>query len=276
MPVVAALANEIQRFLVEETRLGIPAIVHEECLHGLVARDARVLPAVDRAGGRMGSRAGRGARRELRAPAACDGRPPGARADLRRRARPALGAHRGDLRRGPLPDRSARRGLRARPAGRRRRAGARDRQAHGRPRPARGRHEPRPGAHRLARAARRVPVALRGGGPRGRDALDDARLRGRRRGAVRRLARALHHHAARRVGLRRDRRLRLRGDRRARRPRTAIVARPRIGRRPGARGRASTSSCPRPPPTARRWRRRWPKAASTRRSSIARSRACWP
>src|SRR6185437_8291749 len=36
MPVVAALANEIQRFLVEETRLGIPAIVHEECLHGLV------------------------------------------------------------------------------------------------------------------------------------------------------------------------------------------------------------------------------------------------
>ena len=30
----------IQRFLVEETRLGIPAIVHEESLHGLLARDA--------------------------------------------------------------------------------------------------------------------------------------------------------------------------------------------------------------------------------------------
>ena len=44
MPVVAALANEIQRFLVEETRLGIPAIVHEECLHGLVARDAVCFP----------------------------------------------------------------------------------------------------------------------------------------------------------------------------------------------------------------------------------------
>jgi beta-glucosidase len=44
MPVVAALANEIQRFLMEETRLGIPAIVHEECLHGLVARDAVCFP----------------------------------------------------------------------------------------------------------------------------------------------------------------------------------------------------------------------------------------
>jgi beta-glucosidase len=44
MPVVARLANEIQRFLVERTRLGIPAIVHEECLHGLVARDAVCFP----------------------------------------------------------------------------------------------------------------------------------------------------------------------------------------------------------------------------------------
>lgn len=37
---VAALGNEIQRFLLEETRLGIPAIIHEESLHGLLARDA--------------------------------------------------------------------------------------------------------------------------------------------------------------------------------------------------------------------------------------------
>ncbi len=37
---VAALANEVQRFLVEETRLGVPAIIHEESLHGLVSRDA--------------------------------------------------------------------------------------------------------------------------------------------------------------------------------------------------------------------------------------------
>jgi beta-glucosidase len=37
---VAEASNEIQRFLVEETRLGIPAIVHEECLHGLLAWSA--------------------------------------------------------------------------------------------------------------------------------------------------------------------------------------------------------------------------------------------
>jgi beta-glucosidase len=34
---VARIANEIQRHLVEETRLGIPAIIHEESLHGLMA-----------------------------------------------------------------------------------------------------------------------------------------------------------------------------------------------------------------------------------------------
>jgi beta-glucosidase len=40
-PVGAAqAANAIQRYLVEETRLGIPAILHEETLHGLLARGA--------------------------------------------------------------------------------------------------------------------------------------------------------------------------------------------------------------------------------------------
>jgi beta-glucosidase len=34
---VAETANAIQRQLVERTRLGIPAIIHEECLHGLIA-----------------------------------------------------------------------------------------------------------------------------------------------------------------------------------------------------------------------------------------------
>jgi beta-glucosidase len=34
----ARLANEIQRYLIEETRLGIPAIVHEEICSGLMAR----------------------------------------------------------------------------------------------------------------------------------------------------------------------------------------------------------------------------------------------
>ena len=39
-PEVARAANAIQRFLVDETRLGIPAIIHEESLHGLLALDA--------------------------------------------------------------------------------------------------------------------------------------------------------------------------------------------------------------------------------------------
>lgn len=34
---VAEAADAIQHYLVEETRLGIPAIIHEECLHGLLA-----------------------------------------------------------------------------------------------------------------------------------------------------------------------------------------------------------------------------------------------
>jgi beta-glucosidase len=40
----ARLANEIQRHLVEETRLGIPAIVHEEICSGLMAKQATVFP----------------------------------------------------------------------------------------------------------------------------------------------------------------------------------------------------------------------------------------
>jgi beta-glucosidase len=43
-PEAAALANAIQRQLVEETRLGIPAVVHEEICSGLMARDSTVFP----------------------------------------------------------------------------------------------------------------------------------------------------------------------------------------------------------------------------------------
>ena len=38
------LVNAIQRYLVEETRLGIPAMMHEEGLHGFQASDATVFP----------------------------------------------------------------------------------------------------------------------------------------------------------------------------------------------------------------------------------------
>jgi beta-glucosidase len=40
----AEFANAVQRYLVEETRLGIPAIVHEEICSGLMSRDATIFP----------------------------------------------------------------------------------------------------------------------------------------------------------------------------------------------------------------------------------------
>jgi beta-glucosidase len=40
----AALTNDIQRRVIEQTRLGIPVIVHEEALAGYCARDATVFP----------------------------------------------------------------------------------------------------------------------------------------------------------------------------------------------------------------------------------------
>ncbi len=41
---MAEFANKLQKFFVEETRLGIPVIFHEECLHGLVAKNATSYP----------------------------------------------------------------------------------------------------------------------------------------------------------------------------------------------------------------------------------------
>lgn len=43
---IAAFVNDLQRFLVENTRLGIPAIVHEECLTGFMARKATTFPQI--------------------------------------------------------------------------------------------------------------------------------------------------------------------------------------------------------------------------------------
>jgi len=40
----AKLANTIQKYLIENTRLGIPAMVHEECCSGLMTRGATLFP----------------------------------------------------------------------------------------------------------------------------------------------------------------------------------------------------------------------------------------
>ena len=38
------LANTLQKYFVEETRLGIPVVFHEECLHGLAAKESTSYP----------------------------------------------------------------------------------------------------------------------------------------------------------------------------------------------------------------------------------------
>lgn len=40
----ARIANEIQKFAIENTRLGIPIIIHDECLHGCVAKGSTIFP----------------------------------------------------------------------------------------------------------------------------------------------------------------------------------------------------------------------------------------
>lgn len=39
-----AFVNDVQRYLIEETRLGIPALFHDELAHGLLAGDATIFP----------------------------------------------------------------------------------------------------------------------------------------------------------------------------------------------------------------------------------------
>jgi beta-glucosidase len=41
---LAEYSNAIQKYFVEETRLGIPVVFHEECLHGLMAKEATSYP----------------------------------------------------------------------------------------------------------------------------------------------------------------------------------------------------------------------------------------
>jgi len=41
---MAELSNSIQKYFVEETRLGIPVVFHEECLHGIAGKEATSYP----------------------------------------------------------------------------------------------------------------------------------------------------------------------------------------------------------------------------------------
>ena len=166
-PGAAAAGNEIQRFLVEETRLGIPAILHEETLHGLLARGATSF------------------QQSIGAAAAFDPELVEAIATTIRRRMLAIGGRLAlapvlDITRDPRWGRveetygedpylatDARRRLRARHAGPDVATGVvGDRQAPRRPRARRGRAEPGARPSRAARAARRAAAAVRGGRPR--------------------------------------------------------------------------------------------------------------
>ena len=77
----------------------------------------RRLPAGDRSREHLGAGSRRGARRRDPRPDARGRRPPGSFARARRLSRSALGADRGDVRRGPLPRLARRRGVHARASG---------------------------------------------------------------------------------------------------------------------------------------------------------------
>ena len=99
----ADLTNAIQKFFIEESRLGIPVIFHEECLHGHAAPGRDELSAADRARRHVQPRARRVALHDDGARGARPRHASGAHAGGRRRARPALGTRRGDVRRRSVP-----------------------------------------------------------------------------------------------------------------------------------------------------------------------------
>ncbi len=152
----AEFTNAIQRWVRENTRLGIPVIFHEEALHGLQGPEATSFPQAIALASTWNPDLVRRVFTVVSARGPRPRGPAGARARGRRGPRPALGADRGDVRRGPVPggadgagggprppgrrpdgrgrpcDRHAQAHDRARPAGIRRRTSARPRSASGR------------------------------------------------------------------------------------------------------------------------------------------------
>ena len=145
----AELTNAIQKFFIEESRLGIPVVFHEECLHGHAARRRDELSAADRPGRDVRSRARR-ALYAMTAPRRAVARhASGAHAGGGRRARSALGPRRGNVRRGPVSGRATGRRGGARLSGRRARSATR------RTSSPRSSISPRTGSPSRARTARR-------------------------------------------------------------------------------------------------------------------------
>ncbi len=96
----AVLANEIQRHLVEHTRLGIPAIVHEEICSGLMAREATVFPQAIGVAATFRPEHNHAITDAIRRQMRAMRRPPRPVAGARHLPRSPLGSARGDVRRG--------------------------------------------------------------------------------------------------------------------------------------------------------------------------------
>ena len=230
---MSALAA-LQARVAAASRLGIPAVAHEECLTGFAAWGATIFPTPLAWGAAV--RPGAGGRDDggLRRDDAGGGRAPGSRPGARRDPRLPLGPDRGDHRRGPVPGRRHRHRLRARAAAGR---GAGHAQALRRLRGVAGRAEPWPRS-RWDRASWPTSSWSRSRWPSaGRRPVGDAELRRHRRRARQRRSPAADHPAARAVRLRRGGRLRLL---RGLLPRAAARGRGQPGRGGGARagGRA--------------------------------------
>ncbi len=206
----AELLNQIQRLVIERTRLGIPVMVHEESVAGYCARGATVFPQALALGCSWDPELVHEVASTIRAAAARGGRPAQPGTGARRRPRPTLGARGRDVRRGSGARRHARYGLCARDAGRRpvpRRP--RHRQALPRARAVGGRAQPRPRSGRAEGAAGGLRGALRRGHPRRRTCDGDELLQLRRRSPRERLGGDSDAPPARRARLRRDGRRRL-------------------------------------------------------------------
>ena len=160
----AEYVNAAQHWAVEHTRLGIPILMHEESLHGYVARGATSFPQAIALASTWDPELGQPG---LLGRCARDARPrrvPRAGAGRRRRPRSALGPDRGDLWRGPLSGRR-RSASRRSAASRARRCRLapdkvlRDAEAFHRPRPARERHQRR--ARRISASASCATISSR-------------------------------------------------------------------------------------------------------------------
>jgi hypothetical protein len=161
-----AFINAMQRWALNDTRLGIPVLFHEESLHGYMATEATMFPQAIGLAGAFD----RDLMRRVQSVIARETRARGVPyvlspvVDIVRD--PALGADRGDVRRMPLSGRRTWRGGgrgvagtgQVRPA--RRWQGLRDAQAHDRAWPAGKRRQCRPRTIVRARVARIFPPAV--------------------------------------------------------------------------------------------------------------------